>query len=382
MFKNLSWTKIGGNGVLGSWDNDDVRSIRTAFTYGNSHYFGVFGRDRGSAAIWKFDGESWSRVFLASDFDLPFNRFGKSLEIGNNILFGAGTAHHPGHDALIVFKKQDNRIVYERSMLTKNNTADSITSMVAVHDGFLLGAGSHFGAPENCAFFQQKGRKIPLIFDESAFGRPELFRGTYCMARHDETIFIGLCAKNPSRAGILEVSVSAFESPGQAIECEVSAVFDQDFVQSIVSHEGDLYATLNAFGREDSVSTGESSSLWRYRKNHWAPVPFHDPPKIVTGANNFNTIASHGDRFLMSSAAEDEEGKGSIVRVWDVDLGDGSLQPIAGGGLGGSWSEYDLQSSTTNSSAWICHLTLFQNSLITSISRSLDGGQATTWMGN
>ena len=89
--RELTWTKIGGHGVLGSWDDDYVRSIRSAFVHEGQIYVTAFGsKEMGSAAIWKFDGSSWSRIFLAADHRLPFNRFGSVLQIGNQFIVGTG----------------------------------------------------------------------------------------------------------------------------------------------------------------------------------------------------------------------------------------------------------------------------------------------------
>jgi hypothetical protein len=173
--RELTWTKIAGHGVLGSWDDDYVRSIRSAFLHQGQIYLTAFGsKEMGSAAIWRFDGSSWSRVFLAADHRLPFNRFGSVLQIGNQFIVGTGVAHEKGRAALLVFEPSADGLRYVGPIVPKEETADNIPCLLSIKGGVLFGLGSHFGRPRFPAYFQRDGGRVPLVFDDVAFSMPEL----------------------------------------------------------------------------------------------------------------------------------------------------------------------------------------------------------------
>jgi hypothetical protein len=292
-------------------------------------------------------------------------------------------AHGKGRAAMLVFEPSPDGddLCYVRPIVPKEQTADNVPCLLSINGGVLFGLGSHFGRPRFPAYYQRDGRRVPLTFDDGAFSMPELQRGTYCMGRDQDAVYLGLCAKAPASSGILRVPLSAFDNPGEGIECDVEAVFDKDYVQSMTLYKGVLHATVNGFAKDLFGNHPIRSSVWKRDAGKWEPLIFEDVPTNFQEATNFNTIRCHGDRLLVSSGTWNRPAEGPIVGIWDVGGSYGSVRQIAGGGIAGSWTENDLLSSAENQFAWIYHITPFGERLITSISFTIGSGQAVIWMG-
>ena len=58
-----AWTKIGGNGVNGSWDSagNNTESVESLITYNGRLYAGL-GATTGDGAVWEYDDASWQKV--------------------------------------------------------------------------------------------------------------------------------------------------------------------------------------------------------------------------------------------------------------------------------------------------------------------------------
>jgi hypothetical protein len=56
-----SWTKIGGDGINGSWDDQTFEDVYSLATDGTNLYAGL-GINAGDAEVWRWDGTTWTKI--------------------------------------------------------------------------------------------------------------------------------------------------------------------------------------------------------------------------------------------------------------------------------------------------------------------------------
>jgi hypothetical protein len=113
-----AWTKIGGNGVNGSWDSagNNTESVESLITYNGRLYAGL-GATTGDGAVWEYDDASWQKVggdeLNGSWVSGTYERV-KTLSVYNGDLYaglGSTASHGEGQPRDVITFSVDKKLL-------------------------------------------------------------------------------------------------------------------------------------------------------------------------------------------------------------------------------------------------------------------------------
>jgi len=98
-----AWTKIGGDGVPGTWDNSTYEQVTSISSY-KGHLFATLGTNNSGtdydSEIWEYDGSTWSKVggdgATADTWGGNYEIAGELITLNGKLYVGLGTTNNNG----------------------------------------------------------------------------------------------------------------------------------------------------------------------------------------------------------------------------------------------------------------------------------------------
>ena len=372
---DLEWTRIAGGGVGGSWSDPEIRAARPSVVHNGRLYVGVYGERLGSAAVWSFDGSRWAAVYEAEATGHAFNRI-NALEIWRGSLaIGAGIKGKRGSATVLLLDEAQHTIDVA---LSCEAIGASFIDSLSVYEGRLaVGLGGGEGALEHAlALVGEQGT------DLVAPSHP--IDGTYAMSAFRGRLVTG--SYDRDRLTSLSVLDGTGALPRLRPLARTKPDADRDkggIVEALTVFRDWLFAN---FDRPVSLDTAESrvaegtSPVWWFDGACWYPALGTAVPDILARAANFNSSVVFRDRFLFSSGSVGNRSGSLFVRVWALDPARGTVTPVGGGGIGGSWRDEAVGAANPRRLAWIYSMNPFADGLAATFTYGLGGGQAEIWL--
>jgi hypothetical protein len=365
------WSLIGGHGVLGSWDNPDIRAVRCAVKLGAYLYCGAYGEKLGSAQIWKFDGSNWEMVYSAAACKQSFNRINAIECWDGRIAAGLGTWGQPGKATVLLL--EPNLGANGLEFFPIHVGATEVVDSLCVWQNHLvagLSAGNYNATLEASV----------VIGDGSTWKTlrlPATYTGIYALATHNGSVYAGTWNRNHQKQNDVGARVLKLTKQGwHSIESGnfASQIMNKSaMVMSLTTTPNGLYGTLSL----SETNTAFQTPIFKITDDYIESVNLLTTDETITKSGNFNHSIFHNGNFYFTSAGA-VDGRGGIrLRVWRL-MDDGNCIAIGGGHHGG-WRDSDIGSANPRYSAWIYKLVSFEGSLLAFIAYGIGGGQATVW---
>lgn len=309
------WKLIGGSGTEGNWSGEMFLKAKAMQVHKSDLYVGLLGSQRGSAAIWRFNGTQWKRI---ADADIiPGWKQRSYVQVLHSI-------------REILYAGVDDEIwSYEGKAWNRFAGASGKFPWPSSYTAYTL---THFNGHLYVGLTGDSARVFRFNegdWEEVSDGLPgNLTQGVYELFAHtDNNLYAAVTnAAGPGQVYRLDGSnwtLVGGGTPGSWI----SNGFN--YPLCLTSYQDRLIVTLN---RNPQIA-GQFVSVWANQNEKWAPVGLKGIPEIWSETDNFNACTVFKNRLYVAGGGR-PAGNAGVYALTDKM----KWRQIGGNGINNSWS--------------------------------------------
>ncbi len=318
------WTKIGGDGLNGGWGINVYEQVASMAVIGTDIYAGL-GRSASDAEVWRWDGASWTKVggdSVLGSWSTGYETV-QSLRADGSTLY-AGIGDTAG-DAEVW--------VYNGSSWTKiggdglnggwSSANEYVSSLTVVGGNVYAGLGSTAGDAD---VWRWDGTSWTQVGGDGLNGSwaASTYEIVASMTQDGTNVYAGLANSNGDGEVYRYDGTSWTKIGGDGVGGSWAAAFG-DGVYSMAYDGGQLYA-----GLYDSASDGQ---FWRYDGSSWNRLGggYLNNSWGFYGLRSVESTATANDKLYIGTGT----AVAGNAQVWEYDSTSWNL--IGGQGINGSW---------------------------------------------